>query len=247
MAVSVGDVVLVQYGGYPLWHERLVCAVVVAPEFVVCTPTMDFFAEELSAANQDLSGFESYLLDGSPPPPINPHLIFRFPALDFVRHRRLLAEGERLADLERARLGLAPALAAAVVPAAAVLPPVAAEVPPAGGALPAAGAVAPLWVLDEPLLDHEVGDLMPVPAGSPQLGDRALILVGAEVAVCRLLPPGTSASAYATARRDFLADDDRILASPLVRVGGEFRTLALSCEPTTTQIFQNTVISRFWS
>ena len=234
MAIAVGDVVLVQYGGFPMWHERLVCAVVVAPEYVVCTPTYDFFAEELSMANPDLSGVEVYMLDGTPPPPINPHMIFGFPAFDFVRHRRLLAERGRLADLERARLGLVPAIAVGGVPVAAVLPPAAAAVLPAVGALPGAGAGALQWVLDEPLLHHEVGDLMPVPVGAPQLGDRALIMVGTEVAVCRLLPPGTTVLSYAAARRDFLADDDRILASPLIRTGGEFRALALACEPTTT-------------
>jgi hypothetical protein len=123
-----------------------------------------------------------------------------------MRLARLMSEGFRLALVEQVRLGILPPPAVPAAPVVIPLPaaaaaPAAAAPAPAGAVLPIAAAVAPLaaaaavvpameWVLDEPLLNHEVGDVMVVPPGAPCLGDRALIQVGAEVAVCRLLPIG---------------------------------------------------------
>lgn len=172
--MAVGQVVLVRYVGHQMWHERLICAAVSPPEFVVCTPTLDFFAEELDLTNPDLSGLTFYLPDGNRPPGVGPNHVFGFPLLDAVRLFRLLAEGELLAVTERAAQGV-PVAAAAPVPAAAAA---AAVAPPPGGAAvpvtaapPAAVAPGAVWVLDEPMVNQEVGDVIPVPAAAPRLGD----------------------------------------------------------------------------
>lgn len=237
MALAVGQIALVRYAGHQMWHERLICAVVAHPEFVVCTPTLDFFAEELALTNPDLSGLTFYLADGGRPPGVGPQHVFGFPAMDAVRLFRLLAEGELLAVAERAAQGI-PAAAPAPAPAvgAAAVPPPAGVVVPVAAVQPAADAPGSVWVLDEPMINQEVGDVIPVPADAPRLGDRAFVMIGNEVAVCRLLLPGASIIDYAAARRDFLADDDRVLATPLIRVGGEFRPLALSCIESTISL-----------
>ena len=59
MALEQGRRAFLQYQGVmpPLWHERIVLAAVrtKAAHYVVLTPTLDIFVEQLSAQNRDLA------------------------------------------------------------------------------------------------------------------------------------------------------------------------------------------------
>ena len=68
---------------------------------------------------------------------------------------------------------------------------------------PAGGA----WVLDEPLANHDVGEVFTLPGGAVLLGDRALAEVGQEVAVLKHLTASTDLTEYAHTRNNFLKAD----------------------------------------
>ncbi|CAE8626360.1 unnamed protein product [Polarella glacialis] len=94
MTAVAGHVVLVRYHGAQMWHERLLLAVVSGPEFVVVTPTWDYFAEEIAMTNPDLSGLTQYLPDGTRPQGVGPHHVFGFAAIDAIHYQHLMVEGE---------------------------------------------------------------------------------------------------------------------------------------------------------
>ena len=174
MALALGTMVLVRYDT-PVFHERLICGQVRDSDHVVCSPTYDFFVEQLDLNNDDLTAIRFYQADGTPPAGVNPAQLFQFPGMTAAQRTALLVEGVRLANVERRALGLVPDLA---MPGAAVAggggggvaaPAAGAAVPPAAppGAPPVAGAAAPL-VAAPAAAPPGGGPILPVAPGQPR-------------------------------------------------------------------------------
>ena len=80
-ALTVGSIVLVSYGeGGPRreFHQRLICGVVRNSEFVVCTRDFDFYVENISLDNNNLTAIRFYNADGSLPPGVDEHRLVAF-------------------------------------------------------------------------------------------------------------------------------------------------------------------------
>jgi len=230
---AIGARVFIAYDGYAAYHERLIVGHVAGALYMVCTPDFDVYPEVLDRTNPDLSAVRVSTRPGLPPVGVSPADVYGFRPLTPAEEATLVEEGRMLTDAERVALGLGPAGGAARLPAAAAAAPlpVVAQAPPslAVVAAPAAGAPVPappvaaaappaalapaggLWVLDEPLDQHDVGTPFALPPGALQLGNRALVTIGTETAVLKLLPAGEDVTAYTKARQDFLSLDPRVL------------------------------------
>ena len=112
--LSPGDFVLIKYNvAEQLWHMRLLLAHVAAGSWVILTPQADLYIEDLGGSNNDISAWRVYDPSGPPPYGITASEIHAFRNLpDAAARGRLIEEGESHAQVERARLGLAPAGAA---------------------------------------------------------------------------------------------------------------------------------------
>jgi hypothetical protein len=141
MALPLGTVVLVRYDNEE-FHERLVCGQVRDADHVVCTPTFDFFVEQLDLGNGDLTAIRFYGTAGNPPAGVNPADIFRFDNITVAQRDALVAEGVRLTNMIRRGQGIGgvivwPGGGVAVGPAQVP----AAGVNPAAGAMPGPGVL----------------------------------------------------------------------------------------------------------
>jgi hypothetical protein len=251
------------YSGVSEWHERLILGHVAGREYVVASPDLDLFVEQIDNANVDLDGVRvapaaGTLPIGLPGPGMS---LYGFAPLSAAVMAQLMSEGAEQAQIERESRGLggaaagvpvgaaalpvavpagpAPALAIVAVPVGA--PAAAAPVAGAGpaGRLPRVVAAGGRWVLDEPIVGHEVGEEFNLPLGAVQLGNRALVSIGSEVVVLKQLAAGASVDAYAQARRALLNDDIRILPSS----GRRPRTLAQAVELMTKSTRDNMPLS----
>jgi len=155
MSARPGDYVYVTYGEEPeLYHTRLLVGHVHQGQWVVVTPTFDVYVEDFGTGNEDIEAIRYGPSTGQLPVGMHTADVFMFaPALVPAQVTALIAEGERLASIERANLGgvAAPALAAApppLPPPAAV--PAPAAVVPAAPAPPAAPVVAAVPVAAVP-------------------------------------------------------------------------------------------------
>ena len=208
-----GSAAWVHYGAGE-HHARLVGAHVENDEYAVVSPDFDVYVEQLSLNNADLEGIRfSASLDVRPRGvPAAGSVLYTFAPLAAADVSELLAEGDQVANLERAHRGLPRLGEAARAPggAAAVAAPVpAAALAPGGARLAAAGGA---WVLAEPLVGHDVGDEFTLPAGATVLGTRALVVIDGTVASLEQLSEGVDLIRWALARSNFLCDDPRILA-----------------------------------
>ena len=79
MALAPGQVVLVQYDE-ALFHQRLVCGLVDQNEWVVCSPDMEFFVEQLDLQNADLAAIRFYPPGGGSPPGVGAGQVYGFVA-----------------------------------------------------------------------------------------------------------------------------------------------------------------------
>lgn len=157
-------VALLDYGEIPqLWHTRLLLAQTNGSSWVILTPDMDMYEEEMSLHNPDLNGFYYAGLAGGIPPHIPAGSVYGFRAMnplvlgDYMRQGRILADSLR-----------APA-AVVAAPAAGPVAPAAAAVDVADTAMETGGGYAKGSVI--------VSDPTPLPAGHHLIGDRALIPV----------------------------------------------------------------------
>ena len=175
-----GQLCLVNYGERPrLFHVRILLAPTTVDNWVVLTPDMDTYEEQMSALNTDLTEF-IYL---GPNPAIPAHIpanqVYGFAPMNPGTLAGYLASGKIMANAIRANQGL-PALGQApqaaalaqAVPGAPVAPVAAVAAPPA-----VAGQV---WVAVENCEDRRRGDIIcvepnPLPAGSVTLDDHAIV------------------------------------------------------------------------
>ena len=171
-----GGIALVNYGEVPeIWHTRLLLHRTNGSNWIIATPDMDVYEEEMDAANSDFTGFYYSGPNGHVPGHINAARVYGFAPLTPAEHGQLMMQGRVMA----ANLG-------AVVGAVAAVP---AAVPGAAPVAPVVGAVAPAvedtWVAMEKVGPHWRGQVIatdpnPLPAGHSILGNRAIIPVGQE-------------------------------------------------------------------
>ena len=142
-------------------------------------------------------------------------VLYSFVAVTVAQERDLIAEGRELASRERVLRGAgAPGQIVAAGGAAAALPLANLPALPAGAGAPSAVAIAApvvgavphrraavggAWLLDEPIGDHDVGEEFNLPAGAVRLGNRALVTIGADVAVLSFVPEGADIDDYGRA------------------------------------------------
>ena len=103
--MEAGSRVFVHYDipGDPTWHERLLCGCVDGSEWVVVTPDLDSFVEDLDpVSNHDITGVRG-TWDA---PPDNPEHYYTFTHLTPAASLRLVNEGDLKAMRERRRRGL---------------------------------------------------------------------------------------------------------------------------------------------
>ncbi|CAK0893133.1 unnamed protein product [Prorocentrum cordatum] len=195
-----GSAAWVHYGAGE-HHARLVGAHVENDEYAVVTPDFDVFVEQLSFNSGDLEGVRfSASIDvrprGAPAPG---SVLYTFAPLATADISELLAEADQVANLERVHRGLPRLGEAARAPggAAAVATPVPVVAPAPGGARLASAGGA--WVLTEPLVGHDVGDVFTLPVGATVLGTRALVVIDGTVASLEQLAEGAGLTRWALA------------------------------------------------
>eukprot|EP00959_Pyramimonas_sp_CCMP1952_P183498 3836727-Pyramimonas_sp.AAC.1 len=97
--LEAGSSAFLCYVGDDLYHERIILCWVSASEYVVVSPDLDIFIEQIDAANADLQGLRLGSSDGRLPFGMAGMQVYRFqvrPAgADLTQ---LLAEGERHAQ-----------------------------------------------------------------------------------------------------------------------------------------------------
>lgn len=99
-----GQLVYVRYDE-PLWHARLLLAVVRDATWVILTPDLDMYAEELSSANLDIYGIRVGRADGALPLSLRGMPLYAFDPGDLpsgAELREWISEGRGLAQLEGA-------------------------------------------------------------------------------------------------------------------------------------------------
>eukprot|EP00974_Lingulodinium_polyedra_P094275 9135630-Lingulodinium_polyedra.AAC.1 len=67
MALRQGREVYVQYAGHALYHRRHLVAHIEWATWVILTPDLDLYPEELSLRNEDLTDVRIIPEDGRPP------------------------------------------------------------------------------------------------------------------------------------------------------------------------------------
>ncbi|CAK0891757.1 unnamed protein product, partial [Prorocentrum cordatum] len=215
------------YVGDDLYHERIILSWVAASEYVVGSPDLDIFTEQIDAANADLQGLRLGSTDGRLPFGMGGMQVYRFqvrPAgADLTQ---LLAEGERHAQVERASRGLAapPGAAARAGPGGvapvAVPTPLPVAVPPAPGVAaapppPRLAGPAGAWVLDEPVDTFVLGQEVPLPPTALDVGGRAFVTMNGEIVSLTRVAPGTDLAAWGLSRQQvLLKGDPRLLPRP---------------------------------
>ncbi len=126
--------------------------------------------------------------------------------------RRVVAAGAVVAAVPPP----APA-AGIVVPAIPAVPGIAAPVaapPPAAG--PRIVGPGGAWVVDEPAVAYNIGDIVVPSAAAVTLNTRALDTIAGEDLALRYLAPGVDIDNYAAERKGYLASDRRTLPQPSV-------------------------------
>ncbi|CAK0841452.1 unnamed protein product [Prorocentrum cordatum] len=215
------------YVGDDLYHERIILSWVSASEYVVVSPDLDIFIEQIDAASADLQGLRLGSSDVRLPFGMAGMQVYRFqvrPAgADLTQ---LLAEGERHAQVERASRGPAapPGAAARAGPGGvahvAVPTPLPVAVPPAPGVAaapppPCLAGPAGAWVLDEPVDTFVLGQEVPLPPTALDVGGRAFVTVNGEIVSLSRVAPGTDLAAWGLGRQQtLLKGDPRLLPRP---------------------------------
>ena len=157
-----GDLALVNYGEVPeVWHTRILLSQVSGTRWMILTPDMDRYDEQLDHLNPDYTDFQFWGPNGDIPARINQHSVYGFRALapaDLAYHMgQARVEAQALVQHMGAPLA-APAAPGAPPPPVPPPPPgvlgaapvVAAPVAPvaAPGAVPG-GAATFVWVAIE--------------------------------------------------------------------------------------------------
>ena len=131
--MAVGEFAYVQYVADPGWHHmRFLAGWVQNDDFVIMSPDFAVYVETMAMHNRDLADIRFGDELGTRPVGLPAPGIYAFaPVLTAVQRNTLMAEGRRLAAVERRQLGLAPdAQVHPAVPGGAAAPPGGAARPP---------------------------------------------------------------------------------------------------------------------
>ena len=114
--MNTGDIALVNYGERPVtWHTRILMSHVCQDFWIILTPNMDYYEEQMSLSNTDYVDFR-FLGAGAPiPPDINPMTVYGFGAVDPLTMARLRAQADAMAVGARALHPAPPPLPGPVV------------------------------------------------------------------------------------------------------------------------------------
>lgn len=163
MAVNVGDVVFLDYGeAPPCVHSRLVLAEVdsATHEWVILTPDMDVYTEQLHVSNADLAAYHPAPPGGGLPPGVPAGHIYGFAPMSAAAYARHMAAGRAEAARERRRRGLGAA------PAVPVAPP-----------------NDEVWVLCSLVEGRKLGEVVTPPVGMATLGDHGIMEIADDTGV----------------------------------------------------------------
>lgn len=156
-AFSSGDIVDVDYGEVPpCIHTRLVCDHVHGNDYIIITPDLDCYTEQLDHTNPDFVGFFPAVAGNGIPPAVNPAHVYAFAPMTAAQLAGHLAAGRTAGAVERARRGVAGVVGAP--PAVAVAAPAAPEV----------------WVMAESIPGKKIGEKVTPVAGFAREGDWGL-------------------------------------------------------------------------
>lgn len=165
--IQQGHLAFAEYVGFPgVIHTRLAVDRISGDEWIVCTPDLDLYPEELSSGNSDFNRFW-HMADGALPPRVPRNQIFAFQPMSPQQYARVMQRGQALGQAERDARGIA---------AAAMAAP--AGVGPAPGGGDAGGdAGDKVWVLAEMVKGHKIGEEVALPPNAPRDGDHALVRI----------------------------------------------------------------------
>ena len=136
--MNSGDIALVNYGELPVtWHTRLLMSHVALDSWIIVTPDLDVYEEQMSLANGDFTDFRFLGAHGMIPPDIPAASVYGFQPLDPMELARLRVQADALAIGARAAHPVPPHVAPP--PLAVPVPP-----PPPGMLVPQPPAVAAL-------------------------------------------------------------------------------------------------------
>ncbi|CAE8609421.1 unnamed protein product [Polarella glacialis] len=192
-AIQPLEIVFLDYGEVPRCvHARLCVEHIQGSSWVVATPDLDVFEEDLQAANPDLVGFHRAAANGGLPPGVPAANIYGFGPITQQQLLRIRVQAEGVAAAARAALGVVAPGAPVVQGGAPLLPP------PPPGLAPAVGLVGPVGALAG--MPVPLGAPMPLAGIAPQVGTMIWISVEDEppylkgdvlVAANQPLPPNT--------------------------------------------------------
>ena len=189
-----GHLCLVNYGERPpVYHVRLLLAPTTLDNWVILTPDLDAYEEQMSPRNPDFTDFLYLGAHAHVPAHIPAPQVYGFGPMDPGDLATHMANGRVTANILRAGQGLPPLGVGVVAQPAAPAPPVAAPavVPPpppgvlGGGvaavpAVAAAAGVAEVWIAIEDSGGYKRGDQIcedpnPLPPGHVMLGEKAVV------------------------------------------------------------------------
>lgn len=190
-----------------VWHCRLLLSQVSHDCWIVATPDLDVYEEQLSLANPDYVDFRFLGPSGVIPPDIPPGSVYGFQPIDPATLAGLRVQANAMALAARALLPAVappPAVVPAPPPPPGMLvphPPAAPHVagqPPAAPAAAVGAGVADTWVVVEDGEAHKKGDVVavdpnPLPPGHMVAGLRGIIPSGTQHVLMKKVPASEAA------------------------------------------------------
>ena len=190
--MNSGDLVAVNYGEVPpaggLWHVRLLLFHVTGNWWVIATPDLDVYEEELFAGNPDFVNF-MYLgagLGAPLPAGINAAHVHGFGPLTAIEYQQFMTQGRVVGLGLQAVLGVAPPPSPPIAGGGPVGAALAVPVPP-----PPLPIIALPWLALDTESGYSRGDVVvvagaPLPLGTLQLGDKILVpIAGGSPVACK--------------------------------------------------------------
>ena len=102
-----GNVILVKYEDPELvWHQRLLCGLIQAASWLICTPDQDYYPEEFHAGNAEIRHVRAYLPGGALPPGVPVGQVYGFGQRTELEFWQMMFVGAQQCGQERLLAGL---------------------------------------------------------------------------------------------------------------------------------------------
>lgn len=232
--MEMGGIALVNYREVPrCWHTRLLLHPIATSRWVIATPDLDIYDEDLSDQNPDFVGFHYSGPGGQIPPHISARTVYGFAPMSATQLGQLMAQGRTYAAANGAQAQADPGPQAAPVAAA----PVAGV---GGGGQGVAVGLADRWIAMEKGGQYARGDLVcidpaPLPQGCSVLDSLAILAVdGGHICLRKMTQAEVSA---------FVLDDLRVLPVHFDSEGIRRRAFNMCVEKMSGQSPQGGVCS----